>query len=163
MRCWRPLPDSNCLEVSDDGVVRVIGGDELAQWVSGAGYLQVDVGGPAPLAVHRLVLEVFVGPAPPGHVAHHADHNKVNNRVGNLAWVTRSENGKRAWAAGRQSAVRPIRTTCHQGHPLDQTYRQRDRRGVQREWRRCSACRRLGDRRRREAAKHAGVLALPGL
>jgi hypothetical protein len=43
--------------------------------------------------VHRLVLEAFVGPCPPGmQCRHFPDSNPVNNWVNNLQWGTQSEN-----------------------------------------------------------------------
>jgi hypothetical protein len=43
--------------------------------------------------IHRLVLEAFVGPAPPGRDdCNHKDANKSNNHISNLEWVTRKEN-----------------------------------------------------------------------
>src|SRR5882672_2703504 len=42
--------------------------------------------------VHRLVLETYVGPCPPGHQTRHLDGNGKNNRVENLAWGSRAEN-----------------------------------------------------------------------
>lgn len=38
--------------------------------------------------VHRLVLEVFVGPCPEGMQACHADGNPLNNALTNLRWDT---------------------------------------------------------------------------
>jgi hypothetical protein len=42
--------------------------------------------------VHRLVLEVFVGPCPKGMQCRHLDGNPANNRLENLCWGTRVEN-----------------------------------------------------------------------
>lgn len=42
--------------------------------------------------VHRLVLEAFVGPRPPGMEACHADDNPLNNRLDNLRWDTNWSN-----------------------------------------------------------------------
>ena len=42
--------------------------------------------------VHRLVLEAFVGPCPPGMEACHFDGNKGNNTLSNLRWDTRAGN-----------------------------------------------------------------------
>lgn len=42
--------------------------------------------------VHRLVLEAFVGPCPPGLEARHLDGNGHNNARTNLAWGTHREN-----------------------------------------------------------------------
>lgn len=44
-------------------------------------------------AVHRLVLEAFVGPRPPGKEAcHFPDRNKSNNHLSNLRWGTSTDN-----------------------------------------------------------------------
>jgi hypothetical protein len=42
--------------------------------------------------IHQLVLEAFVGPCPPGMECRHLDGNPRNNRLGNLAWGTKTEN-----------------------------------------------------------------------
>lgn len=42
--------------------------------------------------IHRLVLETYVGPCPPGKEACHNNGNKTDNRLENLRWATRSEN-----------------------------------------------------------------------
>lgn len=45
------------------------------------------------VAVHRIVLLTFVGPKPsPTSVCRHLNGNRLDNRVGNLAWGTQSEN-----------------------------------------------------------------------
>ena len=44
--------------------------------------------------VHRLVLEAFVGPCPPGMEGCHNNGNSSNNFVGNLRWDTRRNNQK---------------------------------------------------------------------
>ena len=51
-------------------------------------------------SVHRLVLEHFVGPCPVGMECHHIDHDKGNNHVSNLEWVTHSENILRSFTEG---------------------------------------------------------------
>jgi hypothetical protein len=42
--------------------------------------------------VHRLVAEAFIGLGPSKQEVNHKDLNKHNNCVGNLEWVTRSDN-----------------------------------------------------------------------
>lgn len=44
--------------------------------------------------IHRLVLETFVGPAPPECECDHIDRDPSNNRIENLRWVTHFENMK---------------------------------------------------------------------
>ena len=50
--------------------------------------------------VHRLVLEVFIGPCPLGHETNHKDGVKSNNNLENLEWVTPSENATHAHQTG---------------------------------------------------------------
>jgi hypothetical protein len=45
-------------------------------------------------AIHRLVLETFVGECPEGNEALHNNGNYLDNRLSNLRWGTRSENSK---------------------------------------------------------------------
>lgn len=42
--------------------------------------------------VHRLILEAFVCPCPPGMECRHLDGNRTNNRLDNLAWGTPCQN-----------------------------------------------------------------------
>lgn len=44
--------------------------------------------------IHRLVLETFVGPCPEGMECCHANDNRNDNRLVNLAWKTPKENGE---------------------------------------------------------------------
>lgn len=52
--------------------------------------------------VHRIVAFAFIGPPPtPQHVINHKDHDRRNNCVDNLEWVTLGENIRHAQRAGR--------------------------------------------------------------
>lgn len=51
-----------------------------------------DEGRNATRAVHRIVLEAFVGPRPPDLEARHHNGNSLDNRLGNLSWSTHTEN-----------------------------------------------------------------------
>jgi len=42
--------------------------------------------------VQRLVALAFLGPRPEGHETRHLDGNRLNNRLDNLAYGTRSQN-----------------------------------------------------------------------
>ncbi len=60
-----------------------------------AGYrtVQLSIGGRvATHLLHRLVLEVFVGPCPEGLECCHGDGDKSNNALANLRWDTREAN-----------------------------------------------------------------------
>lgn len=64
--------------------------------------------------VHRLVLEAHVGPAPEGCEGNHKSGDKTDNRIGNLGWVTRSENNKHAYRVlGREPTIAPPRGEAH--------------------------------------------------
>ena len=90
-------------QVSDRGRARRISkgpgtypGRLLKPYTDAYGYLRVDLrcnGKRKNATVHRLVAEAFLGPAPsPKHEVNHKNGDRVDNRVENLEWVTRSEN-----------------------------------------------------------------------
>lgn len=58
------------------------------------GHLRVELGRKVYRFVHRLVLEAFRGPCPEGEECLHADGDPTNNRLDNLKWGTRKENGE---------------------------------------------------------------------
>ncbi len=60
--------------------------------------------------IHALVLSAFVGPRPRGFCCDHRDGNRANNAVGNLEWVTYSEN-----------AFRGVRTCGEKNHHAKMT------------------------------------------
>lgn len=66
--------------------------------------------------VHRLVLEAFVGPRPPGQCGLHADDDPDNNDLANLRWGTRSDNGHDMVRNGNHNHAR--KTHCKWGHEL---------------------------------------------
>lgn len=51
--------------------------------------------------VHRLVLEAFVGPCPPGMEACHEDDDPENNALSNLSWDTHAKNMQDKDSKGR--------------------------------------------------------------
>ena len=62
--------------------------------------------------VHRLVLETFVGPCPPGMEVCHNNGNRQDNRLENLRWDTKSNN--------HQDAIRHgTHTSLHQNGELN--------------------------------------------
>ena len=54
-----------------------------------AGYQMVGAG-----LVHRVVYETFNGDISTDYEIHHKDNNKINNNIGNLQCVTKSQNQK---------------------------------------------------------------------
>ena len=64
-------------------------------------FLTADDGFRFPWKLHRLVLIAFVGPPPKYKECHHKDHDKANNHLSNLEWVTHSKNMLEAYNMGR--------------------------------------------------------------
>lgn len=50
--------------------------------------------------IHSLLMEVFVGPRPPGMEVRHLDGNPLNNRLDNLCYGTHAENMRDAAVHG---------------------------------------------------------------
>lgn len=64
--------------------------------------------------VHRLVLEAFVGDAPPGTEACHWNDDPEDNRLENLRWGTKTENRLDSVRNGGHNNAR--KTHCKRGH-----------------------------------------------
>jgi len=57
--------------------------------------------------VHQLVAQAFLEGAFVGHEPNHRNGNKIDNSVGNLEWLTHSDNLKHAVATGLFKPVPP--------------------------------------------------------
>ena len=114
---WKTINEYPAYQVSDTGLVRSLyrthgaSGKRintvrmLKPGTDGPGYLTVHLCKNSTLktyAVHRLVLAAFVGSCPDGLEANHLDGDKLNNRIGNLEWITSSENMLHAFRMGLQ-------------------------------------------------------------
>ena len=64
--------------------------------------------------VHRLVLEAFVGEAPPGTEACHWNDDPADNRLENLRWGTSADNRLDSVRNGKHHEAR--KTHCKRGH-----------------------------------------------
>lgn len=136
---WAPIPDWDGLyEVSDLGRVRSlprvvptrtrwhsrlverrVGGGILRATPDTHGYARVFLtyrGQRRQLAVHRLVLEAFVGPCPPDMEGCHGPGGQADNRLVNLRWDTRRENAYDRVRHGTHYLVNS--PTCKRGHDL---------------------------------------------
>lgn len=99
---WRPLAGYNGkYEVSSLGVVRSYYTNPctkrttlitLKPGANKSGHLFLYLGRGNKQYVHRLVLETFIGPCPPGLECLHADDVPSHNWKNNLSWGTRKEN-----------------------------------------------------------------------
>lgn len=95
---------STVIEVTEDGKV-FEDGMWLRPSVGTHGYEYVNIDRKSRL-VHRLVAEAFLGAPSEKQVVNHKDGNKLNNAVGNLEWVSYSENVNHMY---RQLGVAPSR------------------------------------------------------
>lgn len=158
---WRPVPGFEALYlVSDLGRVRsarsgrVLVGD-------GTRHLRVTLsraGRTTRLLVHRLVLEAFVGPCPPGMESLHENDIGADNRLANLRWGTRSENELEKVRNGNNPEAR--KTHCVNGHEFTaaNTYKYRGKDGKGRARRMCRTCLRERQAKRRASATEPIVI-----
>jgi hypothetical protein len=77
------------IDVSDLGRIKYKNG-RIAN-LTGKRYLKITVDGEC-FNVHRLVAETFLENVEDKPFVHHIDHDKNNNRLDNLMWVTHMEN-----------------------------------------------------------------------
>jgi hypothetical protein len=103
---WADIPDAEGYQASTRGRIRSsIGGPRSREVVDGwtimkqqtncKGYKTVRIrsrGKGFTRSVHRLVIESFKGPCPPGLQCLHYDGDRTNNRLDNLRWGTPAEN-----------------------------------------------------------------------
>lgn len=131
------------------GVWTTVKGKTLTLFTNPAGYKQVTLylnGAPRPSAVHRLVLEAFVGPCPKDSMALHWDDDKSNNYLSNLRWGTRSENSEDSVRNGTHHEV--LKTHCPKNHALvGRNLREGSLKAGRRD---CKACSRERETARRE-------------
>ena len=110
---WKTIPGFPDYEVSDQGRIRSYARGKVRYMKPGRtrkGYLRESLaadGRNHTMAVHRLVLEAFVGPRPAGYQCDHINAVRDDNRLVNLRWVTAKEN--------RHNPITEIR--CVANHP----------------------------------------------
>ena len=106
--CQR-LPD---MEISTEGRVRHINSKKLRKGsLNKDGYLRLERKGKQYL-FHHLVLEAFEAPKPADPCTRHLNGIKQDNRVVNLCWGTRAENGQDMVRLGEV----PNRKRTNNGH-----------------------------------------------
>ena len=128
---WKPVLDYEGLyEVSDAGRVRsldrlhpnggTIKGRIMSTKPRSDGYVPVTLwkhGKRSVRLVHRVVLDSFVGPRPPGGEGMHRDNDRANNHLRNLSWGSRAENIRDQVRHGTHRNA--SKTHCPSGHPYD--------------------------------------------
>ncbi len=104
--------------------------------------------------VHVLMLETFIGPRPEGAVSCHWNDIGDDNRLENLRWGTRADNGDDSVRNG--TAKNTKKTHCPQGHPYNEanTYVKSGSRNGK-PCRQCKTCNRESVRRWRESLTDA--------
>ena len=156
---WKPVPGyEHNYEVSNHGDVRsrprkATAGGVLNPTVGKAGYLWIHLysdGRRITRAVHQVVAAAFLGPRPMGQEVRHLDGDKQNCALSNLAYGTRSENGRDKRRHGTDRNV--SKTHCPQGHPYDEANTYVNPAGG----RRCRTC--LGESVRRYRMRKGGVV-----
>lgn len=108
---WKPIPGYKDLyEVSNMGRVRRASDGyhyrkhEILPFRLWKGYPTIVLyknGKKRTCKINRLVLLVFIGPCPKGKESSHFNDVKTDNKLKNLAWMTKSENCKLAYKNGR--------------------------------------------------------------
>ena len=118
---WRPVVGyEGRYEVSNAGRVRSLPGGRrraiiLKQQLIRHGYKRVHlcIGPAAPYhRVHNLVAAAFLGPRPDNMEVDHRDFNPANNVLSNLEYVTKGENKRRSYKAGRSIPPFLLRPEC---------------------------------------------------
>lgn len=99
MEIWKIVPSFENYEVSSLGNVRDKNKTPMKYFDNGLGYLVVRLRSAGSkrkrFYVHRLVMMVF-NPINEKLEVNHIDHNKSNNALSNLEWVTHKENLQKA-------------------------------------------------------------------
>lgn len=132
---WRPIPGyEGYYEASSHGRIRSV--DRVVSRGNQSVRLKGKILSPAPLssghlslglyknskgarkAVHRLVMQAFIGECPEGMEVLHADDNPANNHLWNLRYGTRSENLYDAVHNKKHHQSR--KTHCSRGHLLEE-------------------------------------------
>ena len=97
MEVWKKIPNFEDYEVSTMGRVR--SNNKIMKLSdNGLGYFQVKLWSNRKMTrryIHRIVMETF-SPTSKKMEVNHIDHDKGNNRLDNLEWVTHKENLRKA-------------------------------------------------------------------
>lgn len=152
---WLPVLGWETLyEISDQGRLRrkatgVIRKTSPDKWgrhyvtLSGEGRKQT-------FAIHRMVLEAFVGLRQPGQECLHRNDIQGDNRLVNLRWGTHAENQADCVANGNHHAAR--KTHCAKGHEFTPENTALWKRNGKVEQRHCRQCHRDANNARYQAA-----------
>ena len=93
MEEWKSIPGFETYEASTLGNIRNSKGNILKPWIDGGGHYQLRFGRKNTQTLHRLIALTFIPPVEGKEYVDHINREKLDNRVENLRWVTKSENG----------------------------------------------------------------------
>lgn len=131
---WKPIPQSADYHVSNWGRFKRVTPDKrnhapklIAGHIGNHGYTVVGInadGRNKKYLLHRIVCEVFHGPAPTAaHEVAHNDGSRTNHRADNLRWATRKENmadcvehGSKAMGKKHGRTTKPLQTPRGEKH-----------------------------------------------
>jgi hypothetical protein len=104
MNASKPIPGFAHYSATEDGDIINSKGKTLKPYLNKWGYQLVTLctrGKKHRKSVHRLIMLAFCGPSklPVDHI----DYDKTNNRIGNLRYLSYSENNKRCFTDGRRT------------------------------------------------------------
>jgi hypothetical protein len=138
---WLPIRSTNeAYWVSDSGRVKGPSGKILKPTLMQIGYHSIAISlkqlGVRREYVHTLVIEAFRESRPDGSVINHINGDKTDNRLTNLEYTSRNENGahwankqgtynrrKKSLVCGRGHTKRPGATHCHECQRLAGTFK----------------------------------------
>ena len=113
METWKKIKYYSNYEVSSLGNVRRVlksgKTKELKAVDNGNGYMRLNLyfnGRQCKKYIHRLVAEAFLSNSKQLPEVHHIDHDKTNNTLSNLQWVTSEENNSHKVVHYRKLKVR---------------------------------------------------------
>lgn len=102
---WAEIPEVEGYEASHKGEIRnKKTGKILHQFLGKDGYLRIQIAGKTRL-VHRIIADTYLRKIDEKNFVNHMDGDKQNNNVGNLEWVTRSENMVHAYTHGLKNST----------------------------------------------------------
>jgi hypothetical protein len=103
---WETISNNDKYLVSDKGQVWSTNSRNVVKQQVVSGYYSVVIGYPKSCFthVHRLVAKTFLENQNNHPVVNHKDMDKFNNNVGNLEWVTYSENSRHAIVNGNRAS-----------------------------------------------------------
>lgn len=95
---WKEIPIDINYEANELGDIRLKNSNQLCkQWLDKDGYKIVALSNRKIYRAHRIIALTFIENPEGNPVVNHINHNKQDNRIENLEWVTYSYNSKHSY------------------------------------------------------------------